>query len=153
MKKLFIFKNLAIILTLSVIFLNSLFQIYQNRTLIFLKIKYMFVEKRIAPVNPQILKNNKQTPPKNLENLKITNLNADVEGMWSAPVDWNVNTIHLLMMPDGKIMSYGTYGVKDKDNKILSGDPKKIKKVFDTWKFSKDIKSTNPNWLLIDTEC
>ena len=43
--------------------------------------------------------------------------------------------------------------VKDKNNKILSGDPKKIKKVFDTWKFSRDIKSTNPNWLLIDTEC
>ena len=43
--------------------------------------------------------------------------------------------------------------VKDKNNKILSGDPKKIKKVFDTWKFSKDINSTNPNWLLIDTEC
>ena len=42
--------------------------------------------------------------------------------------------------------------VKDKDNKILSGDPKKIKKVFDTWKFSKDINSTNPNWLLISTE-
>jgi len=42
--------------------------------------------------------------------------------------------------------------VKDKNNKILSGDPKKIKKVFDTWKFSKDINSTNPNWLLIDTE-
>ena len=38
-------------------------------------------------------------------------------------------------------------------NKILSGDPKKIKKVFDTWKFSKNINSTNPNWLLIDTEC
>ncbi len=42
--------------------------------------------------------------------------------------------------------------VKDKNNNILSGDPKKIKKVFDTWKFSKNIKSTNPNWLLIDTE-
>jgi len=42
--------------------------------------------------------------------------------------------------------------VKDKDNKILSGDPKKIKKVFDTWTFSKDINSTNPNWLLISTE-
>ena len=42
--------------------------------------------------------------------------------------------------------------VKDKDNKILSGDPKKIKKVFDTWKFSKQINSTNPNWLLISTE-
>ncbi len=42
--------------------------------------------------------------------------------------------------------------VKDKDNNILSGDPKKIKKVFDTWKFSKDVTSNNPNWLLISTE-
>ena len=42
--------------------------------------------------------------------------------------------------------------VKDKDNKILSGDPKKIKKVFDTWTFSKEINSTNPNWLLVSTE-
>ena len=37
--------------------------------------------------------------------------------------------------------------VKDKNNNILTGDPKKIKKVFDTWKFSKQINSTNPNWL------
>ena len=42
--------------------------------------------------------------------------------------------------------------VKDKNNNILTGDTKKIKKVFDTWKFSKQINSTNPNWLLIDTE-
>ena len=41
--------------------------------------------------------------------------------------------------------------VKDKDNKIISGDPKKVKKVYDTWKFSKDSTSVNPNWLLIDT--
>ena len=42
--------------------------------------------------------------------------------------------------------------IKDKDNKILSGDNKKIKKVYDTWKFSKDIRSKNLNWLLIDTQ-
>ena len=42
--------------------------------------------------------------------------------------------------------------VKDKDKKILSGDPQKIKKVHDTWKFSRDISSTSPNWLLIDTK-
>ena len=41
--------------------------------------------------------------------------------------------------------------IKDKDKKIISGDPDKIKKVYDTWKFSKDIRSPNPNWLLIDT--
>jgi len=42
--------------------------------------------------------------------------------------------------------------VKDKDKKVLSGDPQKIKKVHDTWKFSRDISSTSPNWLLIDTK-
>ena len=42
--------------------------------------------------------------------------------------------------------------VKDKNEKILSGDPGKVKKVFDTWKFSKDSKSKSPNWLLIDTQ-
>ena len=42
--------------------------------------------------------------------------------------------------------------IKDKDNKIISGDPQKIKKVNDTWKFSRNIKSQNPNWQLIETE-
>ena len=42
--------------------------------------------------------------------------------------------------------------VKDMDNKVISGDPEKIKKVLDTWKFSKDTRSSNPNWLLIDTQ-
>ena len=42
--------------------------------------------------------------------------------------------------------------VRDKDKKIISGDPDVIKKVTDTWKFTKDIKSNNPNWLLVDTQ-
>jgi predicted lipid-binding transport protein (Tim44 family) len=41
--------------------------------------------------------------------------------------------------------------IKDKDKKIVSGDSEKIKTVNDIWVFSKDIKSSNPNWLLIDT--
>ncbi len=41
--------------------------------------------------------------------------------------------------------------IKDKDKKIVSGDPKKIKKIYDTWVFSRDTRSTNPNWQLIDT--
>ena len=41
--------------------------------------------------------------------------------------------------------------VRDKNKKIISGDPEKIKKVYDTWKFSKDSRSKNPNWLLEDT--
>ena len=42
--------------------------------------------------------------------------------------------------------------IKDKKNKIISGDPEKVKKVHDVWKFSKDSRSKNPNWLLIDTQ-
>ena len=41
--------------------------------------------------------------------------------------------------------------VRDKEKKIISGDPKKIKKIHDTWVFSRDIRSTNPNWQLVDT--
>jgi len=41
--------------------------------------------------------------------------------------------------------------IKDKDKKIISGNPKKIKKIYDTWVFSRDTRSTNPNWQLVDT--
>ncbi len=40
--------------------------------------------------------------------------------------------------------------IKDKDKKIVSGHPEKIKKIYDTWVFSRDTKSNNPNWQLID---
>jgi len=41
--------------------------------------------------------------------------------------------------------------IKDKEKVIITGDAEKIKTVYDTWVFSKDINSSNPNWLLIDT--
>ena len=40
--------------------------------------------------------------------------------------------------------------IRDKDKKIISGDPEKTKKIYDTWVFSRDTKSNNPNWLLVD---
>tara|TARA_E500000178_G_scaffold254066_1_gene250648 strand:- start:604 stop:1158 length:555 start_codon:yes stop_codon:yes gene_type:complete len=40
--------------------------------------------------------------------------------------------------------------IKDRDKKIISGNPEKIKKIYDTWVFSRDTKSNNPNWQLID---
>jgi predicted lipid-binding transport protein (Tim44 family) len=41
--------------------------------------------------------------------------------------------------------------IKDKDKKIISGDPEKIKKIYDTWIFSRDTTSVNPNWQLVNT--
>ena len=40
--------------------------------------------------------------------------------------------------------------IKDKDKRIISGDPEKIKKIYDTWVFSRDTKTNNPNWNLVD---
>ena len=41
--------------------------------------------------------------------------------------------------------------IRDKDKKIISGDPEKVKKIYDTWIFSRNINSKNPNWQLVDT--
>ena len=41
--------------------------------------------------------------------------------------------------------------IRDKEKKIVSGDPEKIKKIYDTWVFSRDMTSVNPNWQLVNT--
>ena len=41
--------------------------------------------------------------------------------------------------------------IRDKDKKIVSGDPEKIKKIYDTWVFSRNMTSSNPNWQLVNT--
>ena len=41
--------------------------------------------------------------------------------------------------------------IKDKEKKIVSGNPEKIKTIYDTWTFARDMRSTNPNWLLVNT--
>ena len=40
--------------------------------------------------------------------------------------------------------------IKDKEKKIVSGNPEKIKKIYDTWVFSRDTTSANPNWQLVN---
>ncbi len=40
--------------------------------------------------------------------------------------------------------------IRDKDKTIVSGDPEKIKKIYDTWVFSRDATSSNPNWQLVN---
>ena len=41
--------------------------------------------------------------------------------------------------------------VKDKNNKIIEGNPDTIKTVNDVWKFSKNMWSQDPTWYLVDT--
>ena len=39
---------------------------------------------------------------------------------------------------------------RDKDNKVIEGNPDKIKVVTDHWKFSKSVLSKKPNWYLFE---
>ncbi len=39
---------------------------------------------------------------------------------------------------------------KNSENKIIEGDPDKIKTVIDHWKFTKKISSSSPNWYLAE---
>ena len=39
---------------------------------------------------------------------------------------------------------------KDKDDKIIEGNPDKIKFVTDVWKFTRNIKNKSPNWYLAE---
>ena len=41
--------------------------------------------------------------------------------------------------------------VKDKNNKIVEGNPDVIKTVHDVWKFSKNMWSQDPTWYLVET--
>ena len=41
---------------------------------------------------------------------------------------------------------------KDKNNKVIEGNPDIIKIVNDIWKFSKNMWSNNPNWYLAETQ-
>ena len=39
---------------------------------------------------------------------------------------------------------------RDKDNKVIEGDPDKIKTVIDKWKFTRPTSSISPNWYLAE---
>ena len=41
--------------------------------------------------------------------------------------------------------------VKDKNNKVIEGNPDVIKTVHDVWKFSKNMWSQDPTWYLVET--
>lgn len=45
-----------------------------------------------------------------------------------------------------------THVVRDKKGTILEGDPKLVEEIIDTWTFSRNLKSKNPNWTLVEVD-
>jgi predicted lipid-binding transport protein (Tim44 family) len=41
--------------------------------------------------------------------------------------------------------------VRDKDNKLVEGDPSRVEDIADEWTFERDLKSRDPNWTIVAT--
>ena len=70
-------------------------------------------------------------------------------GVNSADIKEHKNTDSILKVTVDFVAEVITC-IKDKEKKIISGNPEKIKKIYDTWMFSRDTRSNNPDWQLVD---
>ena len=50
-----------------------------------------------------------------IQNLNAQSINSEILGQWSAPIDWNVTAIHSILLPDETVMTFGSYGIKEKE--------------------------------------
>ncbi|GAB6052459.1 Tim44/TimA family putative adaptor protein [Magnetospira thiophila] len=50
-----------------------------------------------------------------------------------------------------KFVSEQVNVVRDKDGKVVEGDPNYVDKVTDFWTFARDVRATDPNWSLVAT--
>ena len=65
----------------------------------------------------------------------------------NADFDDKTNVAELSVAFMGELSSV----VKNKDGEVVEGDAKQVKRQRDTWTFSRDLSSSDPNWLLVAT--
>jgi predicted lipid-binding transport protein (Tim44 family) len=51
-----------------------------------------------------------------------------------------------------KFVSQLITATRDKDGKVIDGDPTKVREVTDIWTFAREVTSRDPNWKLVATE-
>ena len=114
------FIGVILLLVLSVIFFSSALLIYEKRHLIVNKLSFLqsvngdHGEHSLRFLVNPLKTSNRQVPPKNITDL-IINKDANVNGQWSAPFDWNVTSVHAALLPDETVITYGVFGVKSKE--------------------------------------
>ncbi len=111
--------SLIILPLFLVIALSSILNLYENRSKILYKLGYgahgahdHHNEIRFL-INP-LKQSDRQIPPLDIKDLKINN-NSEKIGQWSAPIDWNVTAIHSILLPDETVMTFGTFGIEQKE--------------------------------------
>ena len=96
---------------------------------------YAKVKKKLytqKPVNPLNLNS------KNIE-LKEGDIpkDADLEGFWSPSFDWPVIAVHSILLPDETVMTFGSYGIKEKEEGKNISQNKKLK-LTDNYELERD---------------
>jgi hypothetical protein len=114
-------------LAIGVIFFNSAIDLYLKRTVIIQKIsQYLTFSKKDKFKSVNALTTDKQPPAFPYDTLKLTQDCADNYarsghgtslkrkceddmGAWTAPFDWNVESLHAILLPDGTVLTFGSY--------------------------------------------
>ena len=63
--------------------------------------------------------------------------NADIEGYWSPSFDWPVIAVHSVLLPDETVMTFGSYGIKEKEKGKNISQNKKLK-LTDNYELERD---------------
>jgi hypothetical protein len=95
------------------------FYLEQSKTFYtYMKKKY-YVQKSVNPLNL------------NSKNIEIKEgeipSNANIEGFWTPPFDWPVIAVHSILLPDETVMTFGSYGIKEKEEGKNISQNKKLK--------------------------
>ena len=70
-----------------------------------------------------LIMSKRQIPPNDLNNLEIDD-DADINGQWSAPIDWNVTAIHSALLPNETVMTFGSFGIIKKEKADMRANKK-----------------------------
>ena len=97
-----------------IIFFSSLINIYDKKDQVLRKVGLGGHYYHNFLANPTI-QSDRQIPPKDINDLKINN-NSEINGQWSAPIDWGVTAIHSILLPDETVMTFGSYGIHKKEH-------------------------------------
>ncbi len=115
--------------SISILLFSAILNIYKSREgfmnitgLADRKIKHDHMGPRFL-INP-LIPSKRNPPVKDLKNLIIEE-SANLKGQWSSPVDWNVMSLHSLLLPDERVMTFGSYGISHKEH----GDTRANKKI------------------------
>ena len=114
----YLFTFVILVIVILVILFNSLVQLYKEKQNILKKLglgnhNYWGLE---TPNKTHL--SEKQLPQKDHKNLVLSD-DEEKMGLWSSPFNWNVIAIHSSLLPDGRVLSFGSYAANDiwkKDN-------------------------------------